>query len=337
MIFRIVRLTAIVAAMLLSLSFEPALPASEVDEEKLRQGVLTPAEAGPDFKLQGEYTGEYETDEGRNKLGIQVIALGGGTFRAVAWPGGLPGDGGEPEATHQVEANRDGESVTFTGEHGKGVLRDGVLSIQNLDGDELGQLKKVERKSPTLGKKPPEGAVVLFDGKSADQFEGGRLTEDGLLMQGVTSKPTFQDCTLHLEFQLSFMPYAASQARANSGVYLQGRYEVQILDSFGLEGKHNECGGIYEIADPDVNMCYPPLAWQTYDIDFTAARYDDNGQKLKPARITVRHNGQVIHKDVEVPRATRAAPKAEGPEPGPLYIQDHGNPLRFRNIWVVKK
>ncbi|HUG94121.1 MAG TPA: DUF1080 domain-containing protein [Planctomycetaceae bacterium] len=195
----------------------------------------------------------------------------------------------------------------------------------------------MERKSPTLGKKPPQGAVVLFDGTSADQFEGGRLTDDGLLMQGVTSRRTFQDGTLHLEFLLSFMPHARGQARSNSGVYLQGRYEVQILDSFGLEGKHNECGGIYEIADPAVNMCYPPLAWQTYDIDFTAARYDADGKKLKPARMTVRHNGVVIHDDVEVPRATRAAPTAEGPEPGPVYIQDHGNPLRFRNVWVVER
>jgi hypothetical protein len=336
--------------MIAGLSAAPVLAASEEDSDKLRQGVITPDDAGPDFKLQGEYAGEYETDEGRNKLGIQVIALGEGRFRAVAWPGGLPGDGGEPDASHQVEASREGDSVTFTGEHGKGVLKDGVLSIQNLDGEELGQLKKTERKSPTLGKKPPEGAVVLFPMKAdlsdvtlgegeyllPEDFEQGRIGKDGLLMPGATSKPTFQDCTLHMEFQLSFMPHAREQARSNSGAYLQGRYEVQILDSFGLEGKHNECGGIYEIADPKVNMCYPPLAWQTYDIDFTAARYE-NGQKVKPARITVRHNGVVVHNDLEVPRSTRASPNSEGPEPGPVYIQDHGNPLRFRNIWVVKK
>jgi hypothetical protein len=111
-----------------------------------------------------------------------------------------------------------------------------------------------------------------------------------------------------------------------------------MLDSFGLEGEENECGGIYSVAKPSVNMCYPPLAWQTYDIDYTAARYKDN-ELVSPPRITVRHNGVVIHDDVELPgnRNTTAAPVAAGPQNGPLYLQDHGNPVRYRNIWVVGK
>ncbi len=83
-------------------------------------------------------------------------------------------------------------------------------------------------------------------------------------------------------------------------------------------------------------MCYPPLAWQTYDIDFTAAKYDGD-KKVKNAAITVQHNGVEIQKDVELPNATTAAPVAEGPEPGPIYLQDHGNPVRYRNVWVVEK
>ncbi|MBW3600671.1 MAG: DUF1080 domain-containing protein, partial [Planctomycetes bacterium] len=138
--------------------------------------------------------------------------------------------------------------------------------------------------------------------------------------------------------RLPYQPQDRGQARGNSGVYLQGRYEVQMLDSFGLEGKQNECGGLYSVKDPDVNMCYPPLEWQTYDIDFTAARYDEEGKLTADPRVTVRHNGVVIHDDVELPgeRNTTAAPVKPGPEGGPVYLQDHGNPVRYRNIWVAE-
>ena len=118
---------------------------------------------------------------------------------------------------------------------------------------------------------------------------------------------------------------------------MQGRYEVQILDSFGLEGKHNECAGIYEVKAPSVNMCFPPLSWQTYDVEFTAPRFDENGKKTSNARMTVRHNGVLVHENVEVPGPTRAAPNKEGSEPGPIFLQDHGNPIRFRNVWVLEK
>jgi hypothetical protein len=211
-----------------------------------------------------------------------------------------------------------------------------AITVTSSDGARRGELKKVERKSPTLGKKPPADAVVLFDGKSTDAWQKGRLSDDGLLMQGVTSKQAFGSHSLHIEFRLPYMPHARGQARGNSGLYLQGRYEVQMLDSFGLEGKNNECGGIYTIAEPKVNMCYPPLAWQTYDIDYTAAEFEGE-KKTKNARITVKHNGVTIHDNVELTHATTASPLKEGPEPGPVYLQDHGNPVRYRNIWVVEK
>lgn len=293
--------------------------------------------AGPDFATQGEYSGEIKTDDGKTKVGVQVIAMGGGKFRAVGYMGGLPGDGWDRSPKVTVDGQAENGVTKFTVNDGGGVLKDGVIAVQDSGGNKLGELKRVIRQSPTLGMKPPEGAVVLFDGTNADQFENGQITEDKLLMQGVTSKRKFQSCQVHIEFRIPFQPLASGQGRGNSGCYLQGRYEVQMLDSFGLEGKHNECGGIYTIKDPDVNMCLPPLSWQTYDIDYTAATYDGAGKKTKDATATVKHNGVVIHQDVKLDHATTAAPLQEGPEPGPLYLQDHGNPVRYRNIWVVEK
>ena len=175
---------------------------------------------------------------------------------------------------------------------------------------------------------------MLFDGSTAEHFDGGKMSDDKLLMQGVTSKEKFPSCELHVEFMLSFMPNARGQGRSNSGCYLQGRYEVQMLDSFGLAGENNECGGIYSIKKPSVNMCYPPLSWQTYDIEYHAAKFDSAGKKTDDAWMTVKHNGVTIHDKVKLPHGTTAAPVAEGPEPGPLHLQDHGNPVRYRNIWI---
>lgn len=312
-------------------------------QDKPRQAATTVAEADADFAFQGEYVGKLGGKEPQD-WGVQLIALGDGKFRLVGYPGGLPGAGFSPEGdrkTVELEAARqDGRVVFETTKEDlriEGVIENGVLSIRAGSDRDLGSLKKVQRKSPTLGKPAPEGAVVLFDGSGTQHFRNARMTDTGLLMQGTTSIPTFQDFTLHLEFQLSYMPHARGQGRSNSGSYMQGRYEVQILDSFGLSGEHNECGGIYSVAAPRVNMCLPPLSWQTYDVEFRAARFDTDGSKTENARMTVHHNGVLVHDNVEVDHATTAAPLKEGPQPGPLYLQDHGNPVRFRNIWVVPK
>jgi hypothetical protein len=142
------------------------------------------------------------------------------------------------------------------------------------------------------------------------------------------------DFTLHAEFRIPLMPEANSQARGNSGLYLQRRYEVQILDSFGLEAAANECGSLYRQRSPDVNVCLPPGAWQTFDIEFRAARYNEAGEKSENARITVRQNGIKVHDDVELPNKTGAG-QPEGPQPLPIWFQDHGDPVRFRNVWMI--
>ena len=293
--------------------------------------------AGADFAIQGEYKGSVTTDEGEKKFGAQIIALGDGSFSVVGYHGGLPGDGwkrGDKTVTSEAKA-QDGklrgevEEVTYE-------LADETISIM-ADGRTIGQLKKVSRKSPTLGLKPPADSKVLFDGTSADNFENGKLVEDNLLgATSCASKLKLGDHTLHIEFRTPFMPAARGQGRGNSGVYIQGRYEMQVLDSFGLEGKNNECGGIYSISEPIVNMCLPPLSWQTYDMEFTAAKYNSDGEKIKNARATIKHNGVVIHDDLELTHGTPGY-HAEGPEPDSLFLQDHGNPVAFRNIWVITK
>ncbi|HEY1065576.1 MAG TPA: DUF1080 domain-containing protein, partial [Pirellulales bacterium] len=133
-----------------------------------------------------------------------------------------------------------------------------------------------------------------------------------------------------------YMPESQGQARGNSGLYLHSCYELQILDSFGLKGVNNECGGFYQQHDPAENMCLPPLAWQTYDIDFTAAKFGPDGKKTANAKVTVKHNGVVIHDNFEFAGATPGG-IGEKPEPAPIFLQNHGNPVNFRNIWIVPK
>lgn len=296
-----------------------------------------PAKAGEDFKIQGEYSGNLEIDGEKLPFALQVIALGDHKFDGVAYVGGLPGAGAVGDVNAHAKASgstKDGVTK-LTSDEGFAVIKDGKAEIQDIEGKVVGTLKKANRKSATLGKKPPSGALVLFDGSTADHFKNGKVVDGKHLAADCETKEKFDDYSLHLEFRTPFKPHARGQARGNSGVYLQGRYECQVLDSFGLEGKDNECGGIYQIAEPNVNACFPPLSWQSYDIDFTAARWDD-GKKVANARVTIRHNDILIHDDLELPHATPGKyPEAEGP--GPIYLQGHGNPVVYRNIWIVKK
>ena len=333
-----IRRCAVLLALMLAFTWGDCMPLS------FAQHNAAGGDVDADFALQGEYTGTITGPGGDQKVGVQVIALGGGSFRAVSYFGGLPGDGWQGGETESMEAKKaDDGSVTFNNDHAQGRLKDGQLELSAADGStSFGSLQKTHRKSPTLGKAPPEGAIVLFDGTSADNFvspKGGpaRVSEEGFLMQGANSRQKFGSCHLHIEFCLPYQPDARGQRRGNSGCYLQGRYEVQMLDSFGLSGEHNECGGIYSIRKPDINMCFPPLSWQTYDIDFVAAKFDENGSKTANARMTVRHNGVLIHDDIDLPKTTTAAPVEDNHEKGYLHLQDHGNPVRYRNIWLIEK
>ncbi len=310
----------------LTFMFATAIYAAET--KPAPETFLDPAKAGQDFIDQGEYKNDWG--------GAQIIALGDGNFRMVTFQGGLPGDGWNKEYRTENSGKRDGGKIVFTGENNyRAELANGKITITS-DGGGPYTMERTERKSPTLGAKPPPGAVVLFDGTNADAGRDGHLDDRHLLQSGCKTKQSFKDFTAHVEFLLPFKPLGRGQDRGNSGFYLQDRYEVQVLDSFGLKGENNECGGIYSQLKPSENLCYPPLTWQTYDIDFTAAKYDDAGKKIKNAVATIKHNGVTIHDKAELKGPTGGG-KAEDPSGGQLQLQGHGNPVFYRNIWVVTK
>ena len=209
------------------------------------------------------------------------------------------------------------------------------------------KILKREDKVHVKSTPPPAGAIVLFDGKNLDSWikTNGKdaaaftLLEDGAMQVkggNIMTKQKFDGhFKLHVEFRVPYEPKGKGQGRGNSGVYVQGRYEVQVLDSYGLESKNNDCGAIYEVAAPRVNVCKAPTVWQSFDIEFTAAKCE-NGKKVSASVFTVHHNGVLIHDKVSVPMDnTRAGMGGDPCAPGPIMLQDHGNPAQFRNIWLV--
>ncbi|MBM3265419.1 MAG: DUF1080 domain-containing protein [candidate division Zixibacteria bacterium] len=193
---------------------------------------------------------------------------------------------------------------------------------------------------------PVSGATLVFNGCDLDNWRtrsgapAGWSVSDGVMhvvpkTGDIMTVERFTDFQMHLEFMTPYMPEAKGQARGNSGVYLQGRYEIQVLDSYDLAiPGMGDCGAFYNQFAPLVNGCRPPLEWQTYDVMFRAPRVNAQGEVVEPVRISVLHNGIVIQNNVQLPGVTGGAIDENVGEPGPLLLQDHGDLVRYRNIWI---
>lgn len=272
---------------------------------------------------------------------VQIIPEGDAKYRALIRVDGH---------SFALQGNQTEDVVTFAGETEISEVKYRVeaeaigtrMTGEFKGGREPSQFEvnRVYRKPPTLGAPPPEGAVLLFDGTNFDAWHVAPrwiITDKGTMIiarGNIISKQSFGSQKLHVEFMTPLMPSARGQARGNSGVYVLGRYEIQVLDSFALEGRDDECGAIYKVAAPRVNACLPPTEWQTYDITFQAPKFDANGQKTANAVITVVHNGVTIHDQLVLEKLTAGGVSGDEVPEGPLMLQDHGDNVQYRNVWV---
>lgn len=270
-----------------------------------------------------EFMGEYI----KGGAGLQIVPAAN-RFYLSAYQGGLPG------------AGWDGDSIAH----------------QWLDFGELAEYvvgwQKVDRSWKLEFPAAPQEATVLFDGQKHGHWKSGEVI-DGLLQAGARTKKSYTDFRLHLEFMTPLKPTLplSHPGRGNSGVFALGAYEVQVMDTFGLDPSPDAwqetailkkpdtwCGSIYGLHPPVVNACLPPLAWQTLDIDFTAAKFDGD-KKNSDALMTVKLNGVVLHDALPVPSGTGGGPSGPRAEVshGPILIQKHGSPVVYRNVWIVER
>lgn len=281
--------------------------------------------------------------EGAPGCVAQVTATKDSDYEAVLWRAfEVPKE--QPLATLR------GAPARLEGNGWSGSIADGRFTLVN--GDRRIELRHVVRPSPTLGAQPPTGAVVLFDGRSLDAWANKKGKEwlvedgpapwkivDGVLEVvpgtggGIITHRKFGDCHVHLEFRTLGAP-------SNSGVFFETRYEVNINESYGSTGGTPN-GGLDNCTpkgtEPRVRAARPPLAWQTFDIDFTAPRFDADGHKVADATATVFLNGAMVYERQALERPHGAAGRLGEAPTGPLMLQEHGMPLQFRNIWVVER
>lgn len=316
----------------------------------------------------GVYQGTYQTRLSKGIAEAQIRSLGNGAYDGfIALKSARDGveklttvgvitefrPGAEQKVTigaihpNSLDARRDHPderlgfpSMPMTGEVTPGRITGSLSGPWIREGEATFTLARVKAPaSATLGAQPPPGAIVVFDGRDRGQWKEAKWqVKDGALEVGggnITTKQSLTNFLLHLEFRTPQMATERGQARGNSGVYLRSVFEVQVLDSFGLFPlADNDCGGIYQVTPPDVdivNASLPPGEWQTYDITY---REGDVKTERLP-EITVVHNGRTVVDKVKIPNDLVVNGTGGGEvDGGFLMLQNHGNPVQFRNIWV---
>jgi hypothetical protein len=297
----------------------------------------------------GEYKGTYHPDgKTTMKAFAQVVAEGDDVHYRIVIKA-IPNEENQDGADIEIYGNRHGSTVHIGDRAGgyrwNGQIQNGRLSVSSGYGQHF-ELEKFVRKSPKEGLKPPQGAVVLLPFKdgvkpdiSAWTNSRWKRLDNGAMQVNKgdnNSKEQFGDIeNFHLEFKLPLEPNNRGQGRANSGVYFAGQFEVQVLDSFGLVHTSGDCAGLYNVARARVNACLPPETWQTYDVEFRTPRLNADGSIKENARITVYQNGIKVQDDVEIPYSGNRW-KGKSVATGPIHLQDHGHPIQYRNIWLLK-
>ena len=334
---------------------ETTAQTKSVEEQQPVPSTLNP-ENDTSYWLLGEFVGEVKEsgddnpDRKGNRMGLQLRPIGETDFDAQMFDGGLPGEGesfadepnqdpvGTPRTPMRLVGRRSGKLLVLSGGPFAIFVDAAGCTLIDPAGKQLGRLERVSRASASLGASPPPGAIVLYgnDGGDTSNLVNAKVAADGSIKQGFSIKPMVQDFDLHVEFRTPYMPEMQDQKRGNSGIYIHGRYEMQILDSFAQAPKYNHLGSIYKAKAPDTNMALPPLSWQTYDIQFTAARYNADGSKYADARVTSWVNGVKVQDDVTLASFTGHG-KPEEPLLLPIHLQDHGDEVRFRNLWIVDR
>ncbi|MFO1044189.1 MAG: DUF1080 domain-containing protein [Planctomycetaceae bacterium] len=363
-------------ALCLIVSWTSESTAQTVDQaaEAATKKLFDAQSIGIELKLQGEYVGK----EGDKAIAAQVVARGDKAFHVLVLEGGLPGagwDGGRYAILESAPlTNGRVEFRSPTDDGASAVLDENGLTLKR--GERKGLLKRVERKSETLGLKPPAGAIVLFGGAAPnmDAFEERKDIEgmtspmmfEGNMLAGAVTKRRFKDYTMHVEFMTGWEPQNIPWRRADAGIYMLSRYEVAIGDSFGFDfdlsgatspsrpklldekipskfpvPKGNNaprvCGSVFTYPSTVPNSCLPPLVWQTLDIDFTAPRFDDSNKKTSKAVISVKLNGHQTVDKLEVNGPTPHGFKGPETADGPIWFEAFGRRVIYRNIWVVEK